>query len=289
MVYEGQLKLFHPHHHHLRHLISSVGIEVGVVGQCLGLTREGIGRIMHQRQLAALVAERLEEGARHVVQLYDGHTLALGHGTHGIGIVTVRLLYLAVRSLIEGAALGGSREEDVATLLAHLINEYLEVVGEVVPSTCTCEPLLLVVVTKLAHHIVARLHHSQHFLQTVGGQERAGGEAALRMIGDGHLGSKPSRNHLSPTGIRLVGLVHDGGVATEEEGHGRRVRLYSHLFHGRGCPGKLQGELLIPSEIILLAGLDLHAHLFIDVRAAFVDDKGEGLELTLLGSDLVKH
>ena len=105
------------------------------------------------------------------MQLYDGHTLALGHSTHSIGIVTVRLLYLAVRGLIEEAALGGSSEEDVTTLLAHLVDEYLEVVGEVVPSTCACKPLLLVVVAKLAHHIVTRFHHGQHFLQTVGGQE----------------------------------------------------------------------------------------------------------------------
>ena len=109
------------------------------------------------------------------------------------------------------------------------------------------------------------------------------------MIGDGYLGSKPSRNHLSPTGIRLIGLVYHGGVATEKEGHGRRVRLYSHLFHGRGCPGKLQGEILVPRKGFLLAGLDLHAHLSVDVRATLVDDEGEGLELALLGSDLIEH
>jgi hypothetical protein len=51
------------------------------------------------------------------------------------------LLNLAMGSLIEEATLSRSYEDDVATLLADLIDELLQIIREVIPGTTACRLL----------------------------------------------------------------------------------------------------------------------------------------------------
>ena len=74
------------------------------------------------------------------------------------------LLNLAMGSLIEEAALGRSYEDDVATLLAYLVDEFLQILREVIPGTTARILLLLIVMTELTNHVVALLHHRQHLV-----------------------------------------------------------------------------------------------------------------------------
>ncbi len=85
-------------------------------------------------------------------------------------------------SLVKKAALGRSYEDDVATLLAYLVDELLQVVREVIPGTTACRLLLLVVVSELTDHIVALLHHRQHLVQTVGSKEGTCCQSAFGMV-----------------------------------------------------------------------------------------------------------
>ena len=91
-------------------------------------------------------------------------------------------LNLAMGCLVEHSALGRSYEDDVATLLAYLVDEFLQVEREIIPGTTTCILLLLVVMTELTNHIIPLLHHSQHLVQTVGGKEGTCSQSALGMV-----------------------------------------------------------------------------------------------------------
>ena len=92
------------------------------------------------------------------------------------------LLNLAMGSLVEESALGRSYEDDVATLLAYLVDEFLQVVREIIPGTTARRLLLLVVMTELTNHVVPLLHHRQHLVQTVGGKEGTCRQSALGMV-----------------------------------------------------------------------------------------------------------
>ncbi len=184
-------------HHHLGHLVGAIGVEVCVVGQRLLLSGERVGGVVHQRPCAALIAEGLEEGAGHVVQLDDGHLLALGHGPHGVGIVAVGLKDVLV-GVVEKAALCGGAEHHDAALLAHTVYEHLEVMAEVVPSAGSGVALLLVVVAKLAEHVVATAQVGHDVVEAPLGQERAGGQSALGQVAHGHALVPPAWNHLAP-------------------------------------------------------------------------------------------
>ena len=89
---------------------------------------------------------------------------------------------LAMGNLIEEATLSRSYEDDVATLLADLIDEFLQIEREIIPSTTACILLLLVVVSELTNHVVALLHHRQHLVQTVGSKEGTCCQSAFGMV-----------------------------------------------------------------------------------------------------------
>mgnify|MGYP007038458164 CR=1 FL=1 len=200
------------------------------------------------------------------------------------------LLNLAMSSLVEHSALGRSYEDDVATLLANLVDEFLQVVREIIPGTTASRLLLLVVMTELTNHIVALLHHRQHLVQTVGGKEGTGCQSAFSMVGDSYLRTEPSGHHLSPGSVWLRKLINYRRVAAKEQGSGfGRSRLHLDALHRRGSTGKLQGQLFIPGKVILLARLDLYVHLRIDIRAALVHYEGVSLKLTFLSAHLVEH
>ena len=182
ILHDRQIELFHAHHHHLSHLVGTVWIEVGVILQSLSLVGISICRIVNQRLLAVLITQSLEEGTGHIVEFDDRNILSLSHSSHGIRIILMSLLNLAMGSLIEEATLGRSYEDDVATLLAYLVDEFLQIIREVIPGTTARILLLLVIMTELTNHIVALLHHRQHLVQTVGSKEGTCCQSAFGMV-----------------------------------------------------------------------------------------------------------
>ena len=180
---------------------------MGVVGESLGLVGECVGRIMHERLLTAFIAECLEEGACHVVQFDNGHIFTACNSAHCVGIVAVGFLYLTMSCLVEGASLSGSDEDDVAALCPHAVDEHLEVLREVIPRTASWLVLLLVVMPKLAEHVVAFLHLLNNLVETPLCDKRTCGKAAFCVIGNHHVWTKPYRSHLSPTGVWFAWLV----------------------------------------------------------------------------------
>ena len=199
-------------------------------------------------------------------------------------------LNLAMGSLIEEATLSRSYEDDVATLLANLVDELLQIIREVIPGTTARRLLLLVVVSELTDHVVALLHHRQHLVQTVGSKEGTCGQSALCMVGDGNLRTEPTGNHLSPGSVWLCKLIYYRRVAAKENCGGfSRSRFHLDALYYWGSTCKLQGQLLIPGKRLLLARFDLYVHLRIDIRTALVHDERVSLELPLPGAHLVEH
>ena len=123
-LHDRQIELFHAHHHHLSHLVGTVWIEVGVILQSLSLVGISICRIVNQRLLTVLIPQGLEESAGHIVKFYHRHALSLRHSSHGIRIIAMSFLNLAMGSIVKTAALGRSYEDDVATLLAYLVDDF---------------------------------------------------------------------------------------------------------------------------------------------------------------------
>ena len=74
------------------------------------------------------------------------------------------LLNPAMGSIVKTAALSRSYEDDVATLLANLVDELLQIEREIIPGTTARIFLLLVIMTELTNHVVALLHHRQHLV-----------------------------------------------------------------------------------------------------------------------------
>ena len=140
---------------------------MSVVGKRLRLVGERVGGIVNERSFAVLIAKGLEEGARHVVQLYHRNVLAPCHLTHSVRIVAMCLLYLCVRGIVEESALCRCDKNYVSTLCPHPVDEYLQVVGKVIPSSTSWLAFLLVVVSKLAEHIVALSHCRHHLVEAV--------------------------------------------------------------------------------------------------------------------------
>ena len=109
------------------------------------------------------------------------------------------------------------------------------------------------------------------------------------MVGDGHPVVEPPGNHLSPAGPRFAVLVHYCGVAAQEDGRCHRVGLHDYLPHSRGRPVELERETVVPREIVLLAGLDLHLLLVVDAGGALVDDERTHLVVPLAGDGPLHH
>ena len=200
------------------------------------------------------------------------------------------LLNLAMGSLIEEATLSRSYEDDVATLLADLIDELLQIIREVIPGTTACRLLLLVVVSELTDDIIALLHHRQYLVQTVGCEERTCSQSAFGMVRDSHLRTKPASHHLSPGSVWLWKLIYYRRVAAEENGGGfSRSRFHLDALYSWGSTSKLQGQLLIPGKRLLLARFDFYVHFIGNIRRTLVHDEGESLELPLPGTHLIEH
>ena len=192
--------------------------------------------------------------------------------------------------------LGGRAEDDVATRLPHLVDENLQVVDIMIPCSVARTVLFLVVMAELAHHIIARAHHGEDFLQTVAPEEGAGGEPTLGMVGDGHPLVEPPRNHLAPAGPRLRILVYHRGVATAEDGGGRGVGLDADAAHRRSRTIELQGEAVVPVQVTLLTVFQTHrllAGTFVggheEARRPLVDDEGAVDKLSAPGGDTLHH
>ena len=197
---------------------------------------------------------------------------------------------LAMGSLIEEATLSRSYEDDVATLLADLIDEFLQIEREIIPSTTACILLLLVVVSELTDDIIALLHHRQYLVQTVGCEERTCSQSAFGMVRDSYLRPEPSGNHLSPGSVWLCKLIYYRRVAAEENGGGfSRSRFHLDALYSWGSTSKLQGQLLIPGKRLLLARFDFYVHFIGNIRRTLVHDEGESLELPLPGTHLIEH
>ena len=86
---------------------------------------------------------------------------------------------------------------------------------------------------------------------------------------------EPTWEHLSPACPRLAHLVDNGGVATQEDCRNIVVTLYPHFRHSWSRAVELKCKTVVPVEIVLLPLLNPHANLVVDIRATFVDDKGE--------------
>ena len=112
--------------------------------------------------------------------------------------------------VVKESALRRRAEYDVGTFSTHLINEYLQLILVVIPGTVARFLLFLVVMAKLHKDIVALLQCLQNLVQSSGSNERAGCQSTLGVIRYGHLGPKPTRNHLSPRGPRFSILVDNG-------------------------------------------------------------------------------
>ena len=171
-------------------------------------------------------------------------------------------LYLAILKL---ATLGGSKEYYVPLLLTDEVDELLQIVGEVIPCSRACTLLLLVIMAKLAEHIIARLHRGKYLIKSVACKERTCRQATLSMVGYGHAIIKPPGYHLSPAGPWLPTLVYYCRVATEKQRYGGIVRLYADTCHGRHLTIELQCKPVVPVKVVTLALLELHAHLVADI------------------------
>ena len=144
--------------------------------------------------------------------------------------------------------------------------------------------------TELTDHVIALLHHRQNLVQTIGSEERTCSQSALCMIGDCHLRTKPAGNHLSPGSVWLCKLIYYRRVAAKENGGGfSRSRFHLDALYSWGSTCELQGKLLIPGKVILLARFDLYVHLIGNIRRALVHDERVSFELPLLGTHLIEH
>ena len=143
-LHDRQIELLHSHHHHFSHLVGTIWIEVSVILQSLRLVWISICRIVNQRLLTVLVTQGLEESAGHIVKFYHRHALSLRHSSHGIRIIAMSLLNPAMGSIVKTAALGRSYEDDVAPLLAYLVDKLLQIEREIIPGTTASILLLLV-------------------------------------------------------------------------------------------------------------------------------------------------
>ena len=125
------MQILHALNHHLSHLISTIGIEMGVVCQWLFLIAERVGGVMHQCTFASLHTQGLEEGLRHTVEIDDLHMLTLCYGAHGSREITMSVGNLSF--FVEVTALGRCAEDDCCSLASHLVNEDFEVSAIVIP------------------------------------------------------------------------------------------------------------------------------------------------------------
>src|SRR5262245_43747239 len=103
---------------------------------------------------------------------------------------------------------------------------------------------------------VARLDHAQHFLKPSFADETAEALAGFSVIRDRDFRLEEARKHLPPAVEGFTGLISDRRIAGEIESH-NVVRCGGDLdfAYGRMLADELEGQPVIPVEIILLARL----------------------------------
>ena len=154
----------------------------------------------------------------------------------------------------------------------------------------------LIVVAELADDVVALFQRSADLVQAVAGDEGACGEAAFGVIAHDQAVTKPSGNHLSPGGIRVIGLVGYRGIAAEIEGVNLRGGFYHDAADGRGGSRDKQVERVVPRVVALFALFHFDAVLMLSVlvaiyiiRCTLVDQETDGLRLPFLGGLVFHH
>jgi len=94
-------------HDAARHLVGSIGAEVRVVAERLGLAGKGVGRVVEEGELAAIDPESLIDLFGGGVEVDERQSAFLGHPAHGLGKVAQRLDDLALRVAITGGGCNG--------------------------------------------------------------------------------------------------------------------------------------------------------------------------------------
>ena len=243
-----------------------------------------------------LVSQRLKESLGHTVQVDHGHLLALGHAAHGCGEIAVSGFQRQVVA-VERPTRRGRTEDDGGTLAAHAVHKHLQVIHIVIPRAVARTVLFLVVMPELAHHEVALAQRGTNLLQPVAANKRACSQSALCMIAHGHAVAKPPRHHLSPRGVRVVGLVGHGRISAEIERVDLGGRLYHDTAHRRGAARYHQVERIIPGVVVFLTVLNFHRPLLLlsvlvgvgIVFAALVHHKLHRLRLAFPGLHVLGH
>ena len=188
-------------------------------------------------------------------------------------------LYDILLFLVPCAALSRCAEYYFTALLPHFVYEYLEVILEVEPCSCSRCLLFLVVMSELTYDIITLLQRCQNFLQSVSSEERPSSQPAFRMVRDSHLLSEPSCYHLPPRCVWLVLLVHHCRVATEVDS--ADIVGWINLYRGNGgvLAAELQCQSVVPVQVVMLARFQFYPHLLAYIWRAFVHDECEYLLL----------
>ena len=268
--------------HAFRELVGAVGIEMRVVLDVARHSFEGAGLVVDKGALGAFRTHRFVEDRAHPVQVEEDHVLATGHLFHRLRVVGVGFDDAAVG--VEVAPVRRRNEHRDAAFRADLVDEDLELQREEVVAALAGAAEFLVVVAELHENIVARLQHGKDLAQASGADEGVSPLAALPVVRDGHVLVEEAREHLPPAGPGLGVLVHDRGIAAEEDrGHPRRGGLDAYRGHRRGVAVEFEREIIVPVEFEALAGLgDDFRHRFpalADRPVTLVDDEADRARL----------
>ena len=184
--------------------------------------------------------------------------------------------------VFEGTPLRRRAEHDGCSFRAYHVDEYLQLILVVVPCAVAGAVLRLVVMPELHKDIVAGLQRLEYLVEAQRANKRAGGEPAFRVVGNGHPGAEPARNHLAPRSPRLVVLVYHGGVAAEIDGRHLVVALYVNASDGRQGAVELQCETVVPCEVVLFALFYFHTLALFNKVCSLIDNELHGRGFFLL-------
>ena len=187
------------------------------------------------RRIRSHPLDELGAGARHVHE--RNVTLARR------GARRVRILAVGVDEAraVEPAAHHGREQHRVRALRPHLVDEAHQVPPIVVRRRVVVRADLLVVVTELDEHVVARLHAVDDRPPAPLGDERPRAPPVHRAVGDAHLGGiEASLKRLAPSRLRpLVGLLlRHRRVTREPDGDRLRVRTEQREQQAQDADGR---------------------------------------------------
>ena len=199
------------------------------------------------------------------------------------------LLNLAVGGVVESSALCRRDEDDMSASTSHLVDENLQVMGEIIICPASRFTFFLVVMSELAEDVVSFFHHGENFFKTVLSEERRCGESAFGKVCHCHFRLEPSCHHLSPAGVGLGSLVGDGGVAAKEECKGGSVAFYCYFLYSRCVAGEFESQAVVPCVDALFAFVQAYVCHVGNVRRAFVYDKRDGFVFAFFRCSLLNH